>query len=113
MERAIPGIKGRIDKWGYYTDVERPSRVALSVYGTHYTQADILDFIKKAKAAPDPYHYISRGGVPLPGTTLGGIYGTNTLGTNLYSGLTNRALSGVRTNTTNTVAPGAKQPKKP
>jgi len=24
MERAIPSIKGRIDKWGYYTDVERP-----------------------------------------------------------------------------------------
>jgi hypothetical protein len=66
MERAIPSIKGRIDKWGYYTDMERPSRVALSCYGTYYTQADILDFIKKAKASNDPYQYISRGGVPLP-----------------------------------------------
>jgi hypothetical protein len=62
MERAIPSIKGRIDKYGYYTDVERPSRVALSCYGTYYTQADILEFVKKAKASPDSYHFISRGG---------------------------------------------------
>jgi len=66
MERAIPSIKGRIDKYGYYMDVERPSRVALSTYGNYYTQADIMEFVKKAKASPDPYHFISRGGVPLP-----------------------------------------------
>ena len=83
MERAIPGIKGRIDKWGYYTDVERPSRVALSVYGTHYTQADILDFIKRAKSLSDPYLYISRGGVPLPGQNWPGIAGISAYGTNV------------------------------
>jgi hypothetical protein len=64
MERAIPSIKGRIDKFGYYTDVERPSRVALSCYGNYYTHAEVIDFIKRAKASPDPYQFISRGGVP-------------------------------------------------
>jgi hypothetical protein len=42
--------------------------VALSCYGTYYTQADIINFLKQAQEAPDPYQYISRGGVPLPGT---------------------------------------------
>lgn len=67
MELAIPTIKGRIDKYGYYTDMERPSRVALSCYGNYYTQAEVIDFVHKAKAAADPYQFISRGGVPLPG----------------------------------------------
>lgn len=66
MERAIPSIKGRIDRYGYYTDTERPSRVALSTYGTYYTQAEIIEFVKRAKAATDIYQYISRGGVPTP-----------------------------------------------
>jgi hypothetical protein len=120
MERAIPGIKGRIDKYGYYTDVERPSRVALSVYGTHYTQADIIDFVKKAKSSFDAYHYISRGGVPLPGQTWSGeAVGTNLAG---FTG-TNRAPPGtqspVRTNAPNAALPGAlpakgaKEDKKP
>lgn len=78
MERAIPSIKGRIDKYGYYTDSERPSRVALSCYGTYYTQAEIIEFVKKAKAAPDAYQFISRGGVPLPdASAYAGAGGTN------------------------------------
>jgi hypothetical protein len=110
MERAIPGIKGRIDKYGYYTDVERPSRVALSVYGTHYTQADIIDFVKRAKSSPDPYHYVSRGGVPLPGQTWsGGALGTNMTGL----GASNRVLrsmpSPVQTNLSAPLAPGTKE----
>jgi len=64
MERAIPSIKGRIDKYGYYTDVERPSRVALSCYGNYYTHAEVMDFVKRAKASTDAYQFISRGGVP-------------------------------------------------
>jgi hypothetical protein len=115
MERAIPSIKGRIDKWGYYTDVERPSRVALSCYGTYYTQADIIEFVKKAKAAADPYQYISRGGVPLPGEAgyaeaLGG--GTNFPYSVYGSALTNRTnaarfnLPGAKTN-----APASDSPR--
>ena len=67
IELAIPSIKGRIDKFGYYTDTERPSRVALSNYGNYYTFAEALKFVERAKESFDPYHYISRGGIPLPG----------------------------------------------
>jgi hypothetical protein len=120
MERAIPTIKGRIDKYGYYTDVERPSRVALSCYGTYYTHAEILDFVKKAKASNDPYQYISRGGVPLPGE-MGTNYWSSAYGTNWYAAaLTNRTNSAWsypypgRTNATavNAAAPVAKPQEK-
>ena len=67
MERAIPSIAGRIDRYGYYTDMERPSRVALSNYGTYYTLAEAIAFIERAKEAFDPYYYISRGGYPPAG----------------------------------------------
>jgi hypothetical protein len=64
MERAIPSVKGRIDKYGYYTDTERPSRVALACYGNYETHAEIIEFVTRAKTSPDPYQFISRGGVP-------------------------------------------------
>jgi hypothetical protein len=66
MQRALPGLRGRIDKYGYHLDSERSTRVALSNYGTYFTQAEILAFIQSAKASEDPYHYISRSGAPLP-----------------------------------------------
>jgi hypothetical protein len=69
IQRALPGLRGRIDKYGYYLDSERSVRVALSQYGTYFTQAEILAFIAGAKASEDPYHYISRGGAPLPATS--------------------------------------------
>jgi hypothetical protein len=62
MERAFPSVRGRIDKYGYFKDAERPSRVALSCYGNYETHANVMDFVKRAKASPDPYHFISRGG---------------------------------------------------
>ena len=61
-------LEGRIDKYGYYTDTERPLRVALSAYGGYYTTADLEQFIGRALAEEDPYQFISRGGVPLPVT---------------------------------------------
>jgi hypothetical protein len=64
MERAFPSLKGRIDKYGYYTDLERPSRVALSCYGNYDTPAEVIDFVKRAKAASDAYQFISRAGNP-------------------------------------------------
>ena len=66
MQRAYPGLRGRIDKYGYYTDTERSSRVALSNYGTYFTHSAVLQFIQAAKESDDPYHYISRSGAPLP-----------------------------------------------
>jgi hypothetical protein len=61
MERAFPSVKSRIDKYGYYKDAERPSRVALSCYGNYETDAEVIDFIRRAKASADPYQFISRG----------------------------------------------------
>lgn len=66
MERAFPSLKGCIDRYGYYADSAQPSRVALSCYGSYYTHAEIIEFIKQAKSSQDPYQYISRGGAPLP-----------------------------------------------
>ena len=60
IERAYPSLKGRIDKYGYFTDVDRPSRVALSCYGNYETDAELMDFVKRAKTSPDPYQFISR-----------------------------------------------------
>ena len=64
MVKAFPSLEGRIDKYGYYTDTERPLRVAITTYGTYYTQAQFIQFIERAKASGDPYKYISRRGVP-------------------------------------------------
>lgn len=64
MLKALPGLVGRIDKYGYYTDKETPMRVALSNYGTYYTDAEALKFVETAVATGEPHRYISRGGVP-------------------------------------------------
>jgi hypothetical protein len=66
IERGIPSIKGRIDKYGYYTDSETPSRVALSNYGNYYTFAEALQYIENAKKSSDPLYYISRAGYGIP-----------------------------------------------
>jgi len=68
MIRANPAIDGRINEYGYYIidqygkPVERPLRVALSVYQTYYTESQFTTFIQRAKTTSDPYFYISRRG---------------------------------------------------
>ncbi|MBT4511683.1 MAG: hypothetical protein HOC20_05685, partial [Chloroflexi bacterium] len=57
-----PGLEGRIDQYGYFTDPGSSMRVALSTYGTHYYQQQALDFVAAAKASTDTYQYISRRG---------------------------------------------------
>ena len=72
MELALPGVKGRIDKFGYYTDRERPVRVALSNYGSYYTYPEAVSFVSNAKKSGDPYGFISRSGrVAKPSTDAG------------------------------------------
>ncbi len=71
MVKAYPALEGRIDKFGYYTDTDRPLRVAITSYATYYTQTQFMQFIERAKTSGDPYGYISRRGVPItppPGT---------------------------------------------
>lgn len=68
MERAYPGLVGRIDRFGYHTDTERGTRVAISAYGSYFTKADILSLVARAKELEDPIWHLSRGGFPLPTT---------------------------------------------
>ena len=63
IERAIPRAKGRIDKYGYFTDTERPSRIALACYGAYAAADDIIEFVKAARRAPDPCQFISQTGI--------------------------------------------------
>ena len=62
MQLAYPGLRGRIDKYGYYTDRERPLRVALSTYFVYAAQSDVLAFVEQLRLEDDPLGYISRGG---------------------------------------------------
>ena len=64
MEAAFPSVKGRIDKWGYFTDTPEPGRVAITSYGTWETVGEAVNFITKAGASADPLHCIARGGKP-------------------------------------------------
>jgi hypothetical protein len=66
IQKAAPSLRGRIDKYGYYTDTERPSRVALSTYYTYFSQDDLVRFMESARSSEDLYQYISRRGIPLP-----------------------------------------------
>jgi hypothetical protein len=63
MQRAFPALRGRIDKYGYYTDRVRPMRVALSTYLTYFAQSDLLRFIELVRESSDPYAFISQRGV--------------------------------------------------
>jgi hypothetical protein len=67
MQRAFPGLRNRIDKFGYYLDQTRPLRVAISTYYTYLSSADLNQFMTRLKVASDPYFFASRGGVvPTP-----------------------------------------------
>ena len=65
MIKSYPALEGRIDMYGYYTDREQPLRVAITTYGTYYTQAQVIAFIDAAIASGDTYRHISRRGVPV------------------------------------------------
>ncbi len=68
MIKANPAIDGRINEYGYYVkdqngqSIDKPLRVALSVYQTYYTESQFTQFIQRAKTTADPYFYISRRG---------------------------------------------------
>jgi len=66
MMLAAPALKGRIDKYGYYTDQPKPMRVALSAYYSYRSPSDLWMFVDRAMASDDPYQFISRRGMPTP-----------------------------------------------
>ena len=69
MQRAFPSLQGRIDTYGYYTDQERPIRVALSTYYKYAATAHMIEFVKLLPDQDDPHAFISRGGRAPTGAT--------------------------------------------
>lgn len=61
MQTAYPVLAGRIDKFGYYTDRDRPLRVGLSTYLVYSTLSELKDFVEAVRSAPAPYVHISNG----------------------------------------------------
>jgi len=57
IQKAYPYTRGRIDKYGYFIDTPRPSRVAISPYYSYYSRSDLLRFVKRARKAEDIYHF--------------------------------------------------------
>lgn len=58
--KALPGLEGKIDKYGYYTT--GTMRVALSNYGMYLYQYYLPQFLETGKATSDIYHYFSSRG---------------------------------------------------
>ena len=69
--RASPSLRGHIDKFGYFTDRVRPSRVSISPYYVYFTEDALRMFLQRTKEAEDPYYFISRKGLPATTTTSG------------------------------------------
>ena len=66
--RASPSLRGRIDKYGYFTDRVRSSRVSISPYYVYFDQDALKFFLRGAKNSGDPYFFISRKGLNLTPT---------------------------------------------
>ena len=67
--RASPSLDGRIDKWGYFLDSIKPSRVSISPYYVYFTDRALKLFVSQMKLHSDPYYFVSRKGVlptPIP-----------------------------------------------
>ena len=60
MVKVSPGLEGRIDKYGYFTDRES-GRVSISPYYVYFTLSSLRAFLEEAKQTEDPYAFISRG----------------------------------------------------
>ena len=70
MVKASPSLRGRIDKYGYFTDRARSSRVAISSYWVYYTEPSLMSYVAKARASDDIYLYIAtKGAMKTPTTT--------------------------------------------
>ena len=69
MVKASPSLRGRIDKYGYFTDRARSSRVAISPYWVYYTEPSLMSYVANARASEDLYLYIAtKGAMKTPAT---------------------------------------------
>ena len=65
LQLASPTLRGRIDKYGYYTDKQGgSSRVAVSPYYVYFSESDLIQFMGAVRAADDPRYMISRRRAP-------------------------------------------------
>ena len=56
-------LKGRIDKYGYFTDRQGgSSRVAVSPYFVYFSDNELNFIMDTIRSSPDPYHTISSRG---------------------------------------------------
>ncbi len=72
LQLSLPSLRGRIDKYGYYTDRSGSSRVAVSPYFVYFSVDNLKQFMGMVRTSPDPYYTISRKGrgpTPTPSPT--------------------------------------------
>jgi hypothetical protein len=63
LVRWRPGLKGKIDAYGYYLDDQPERRVAITCYGTYRELSEAGAFISRGRRSGDVYRFISlRGG---------------------------------------------------
>jgi len=62
MMLSSPGLRGRLDKYGYFTDKVGSSRLAISPYYVYFSDQALQAFVRKVRASEDPYFTISRRG---------------------------------------------------
>jgi len=67
MMQASPGLRGRLDKYGYFLDRDGSSRLAISPYFVYFSDAALQDFVRSLRFSEDPYYTLSRRGIqPTP-----------------------------------------------
>ena len=67
MMQASPGLRGRLDKYGYFLDRDGSSRLAISPYFVYFSDVALQSFVQKLRFAEDPYFTLSRRGIdPTP-----------------------------------------------
>ena len=60
MIQSSPGLEGRLDKYGYFTDRDGSSRLAISPYYAYFSEQALQAFVESVRTAEDPYYIISR-----------------------------------------------------
>ena len=59
LEKASPSLQGRIDKYGYFTDREGSSRVAVSPYHVYFSDADLQNLLSRVRRSSEPTRTIA------------------------------------------------------
>lgn len=60
LQLSSPNLRGRLDKYGYFTDQPGSSRVAVSPYFVYFSESRLGQFLGLVSSSDDPYRTISR-----------------------------------------------------